>query len=118
MRRAGVVWVQNQGIEENPIESTIIPLGIGATYAGAAFPTTGFARIAGFAYPDVDGTLLIEQSHDGTNWDYQSEFAITGSDPTDSGFVVDVVAKYAKISYTNGGVAQTTFRMYAYRRYS
>lgn len=118
MKRAGVVFISNQGIEDVAVASTIVPLGIGGTWNSAEFPTRGFAKIAGIAYPDADGTLTIEQSPDGVNWDYSSEFAITGGDPTDSGFVVDVVGMYARISYLNGAVAQTSFSLHAFRRYS
>ena len=96
------------------LDSTVAALGIAGTYTGAAFGVESYARIIGSCYSDVAGTLYIEQRNDGTNWDVQSSFAYAAGELM--GFSVEVVGNEARIRYTNGGVAQTTFRLYARAR--
>jgi hypothetical protein len=63
-------------------------------------------------YSDQNGTLNVQQSPDGTNWDVTSTFTVTGG--TGQGFSVEVVAPYMRLDYVNGTTAQTTFRLYAW----
>lgn len=96
------------------LDSTTTALGSDGTYTTAnAVLVSQHKTITGSAYSDQSGTLLVEQSPDGTNWDVQSTVTVTGSSAS-SGFEVTVVAKYARLSYTNGSTAQTSFRLYAW----
>lgn len=95
------------------LDSTTTPLGASASYVTATpFSVSGFKSIVGSAYSDQSGTLLVEQSQDGTNFDVQSSIAITGG-ATNGGFDVGVVAPFARLYYTNGATSQTVFRLYA-----
>ena len=95
------------------LDSSTSPLDASGTYTTASpFLLTGYKTVVGSAYSDQSGSLLVEQSQDGTNWDVQSTITITGGSPS-AGFDVDVVSIYGRLNYTNGATAQTTFRLYA-----
>lgn len=95
-------------------DSTTQPLAAGDAYTGAAFPVAGWGRIVGSVYSDQAGTLYIEQSPDGVNWDVV--VSINYAAGTTPGFSVEVLAPEARLRYVNGATAQTVFRLYAYRR--
>lgn len=95
------------------LDSTTTALGVSGTYTTSnAFLLSRYKSIVGSAYSDQSGTLLIEQSQDGINWDVQSTVTVTGGSPS-AGFDVDVVGTYGRLNYTNGATAQTVFRLYA-----
>lgn len=68
-------------------------------------------RIVGSAFSDQAGTLYIEQSFDGTNWDISTSITITASDG--KGFSEELVAPNIRLRYTNGGTNQGEFRLFA-----
>jgi len=90
-------------------DSTATPLGGGASYTGSAFSCEQYGKIIGVCFADQAGTLYVDQRSDGVNWDSRETIAYVANDPM--GFVVDVMGTEARIVFTNGGVAQTTFRL-------
>lgn len=93
---------------------TTTPLAAGATWTSTSINVQGFGRITGSCYSDQPGTLYVEQSPDGVNWDVQSTFSYsTGSL---LGFSVEVVCPYARIRYVNGATSQSVFRLYVFLR--
>lgn len=70
--------------------------------------------LTGTVFADQAGTLYIEQSYDGTNWDVSTSYAITASDG--KGFSEDVIAPFIRVRYVNGGTDQGAFRLYARAR--
>jgi len=95
------------------LDSTTTALAANGTYTTpTAFATGGYRSIVGSAYSDQSGTLLVEQSQDGTNWDVQSTVTVTGGSPS-AGFEITIVSTYGRLAYTNGATAQTVFRLYA-----
>ena len=92
--------------------STATPLGISATFTGDWTNILEFGIIYISVYADqasaTDG-LLIEQSSDGVNVDGDDVFTIPAT--TGKNFSINPYAKYLRISYTNGTVAQTEFRL-------
>lgn len=92
--------------------STATPLGISASFMGDWTNIIQFGIIYVSVYADqasaTDG-LCIEQSSDGVNVDGDDCFTI----PATSGknFSINPYAKYLRVSYTNGTVAQTEFRL-------
>jgi len=89
---------------------TTTPLGANAEYVGQTQDRTyrTHAWFHAMAYADVDGTIYIDQSHDGTNWDLVSSAGLTGGAGT--ALSARITARYIRIRYLNGAVAQTTFR--------
>lgn len=85
------------------------PLGIAGVYGSYNYSTQGFGRIVVSLYSDVAGSLAVQQSNDGTNWDIVTTFAYTGT--TVLGYSVEVMAEFYRLVYTNGAGAQATFRL-------
>jgi len=94
--------------------STTTPLAANATFTSTTQSGGGFARITGTVLADQAGTLNIDQSPDGTNWDVTSSFSIAAN--TGQGFSVEIVAPNWRLRYVNGATAQTTFRLYSWTR--
>jgi len=101
-----------QGLKQ--VDSTTTALGANATYTGSSVETSGYKQIVGTVFADVDGTLKIQQSPDGTNWDVETSISVTGNQG--KGFSIEVVAPYMRAVYENGGTAQSAFRLYVFLR--
>ena len=94
--------------------STTAILDASATYTGTLFPTGGNARITGSVFADVAGTLYIDQSSDGTNYDITTTVSVSAGVGTS--FSVEVFSPNARIRYVNGATIQTVFRLYSFLR--
>lgn len=98
-----VVSVQN---------SSIAPLGGGATFTGVSEDITKYAEVRVSLFTDqasaTDG-LKMEQSTDGTNWDVSDSYTIPAS--TSKSFGVGCVQQFFRIVYVNGATPQGVFRM-------
>lgn len=95
-------------------DNTNALLAASASYTGVSLSVEGYARITGTVYSDQAGTLYIEQSPDGTNWDTATSLSVSAA--TATSFSVEVVAPYARLRYVNGATAQTVFRLYSFLR--
>lgn len=94
-----------------PVISTLAPLGASDDFVSATQYAQRATSISGTVFADQPGMLMIEQSGDGTNFDYTTEYNIPGS--FGYGFDVDLVASYWRIVYLNDSTPQTIFRLYA-----
>src|SRR5690349_2828147 len=81
----------------------------GSTYTSPTFNTDRYSEIDGAVFADQTGTLFIEQSGDGTNWDVSTSYSITASDG--KGFSEQIVLPFFRVRYVNGGTNQGTFRI-------
>lgn len=101
-------------IVQELLDSTITPLADGATYEGAQFATAGYNKLIGSVFSNATGTLTVEQSQNGTNYDIIDTIAYVGAAVT-GGFSVEIVAPYARVQFVDtAGTAQTSFRLYVY----
>ena len=92
--------------------STKIALGIGATFTGTLVDTLNYGMSIISLKSDQDSAidgLDIQFSPDGTNWDHSDVFSIPAN--TGKTFTIQTVARFMRILYTNGSVAQNFFRM-------
>ena len=96
------------------IDYTVTPLGANASWISKVDDDPATGRVVGSVYADQAGTIYIEQSPNGTNWDVVDSFSVTGG--AGLGFTVEKVCPYARVRYVNGATAQTTFRLYVYKR--
>src|SRR5688572_30165098 len=90
--------------------STKTPLGA----AEAVTLNLGAGRedhVVGLVFADQAGSLIIEQSADGSNWDLQETIAVVAN--TGQGFKKDLYAPYVRVRYVNGATPQTVFRLTA-----
>lgn len=92
-------------------DETTTPLGGGATWISRSLYTNTDDSLTGSVFADQAGTLYIEQSADGTNWDVSTSYAIVAS--TGRGFQEVILLPIIRVRYTNGATPQTTFRLYA-----
>lgn len=92
--------------------SSSTPLAGGASFTGTAFEILNYGIIFVSCYADVasatDG-LSIQQSIDGTNWDFSDDYTIGAGSSENYG--VNPHARYLRVVYTNGASPQTAFRL-------
>ena len=97
---------------ENTVSTTnssTTPLGISSVFTGAGVDTGEYSTITVSAFSDQAGILSIQFSSDNTNWDIINNHTITAN----TGFTetTNIGARYFRIVFTNGSVAQTTLRL-------
>ena len=90
-------------------EATNTPLGNAGVYTSATLMAETYDTIIGTVFADQSGTLYIEQSTDGTHWDFSSANSITGG--TGEAILENIVAPYFRARYVNGATPQTAFRL-------
>jgi len=82
-----------------------------AVYTGNTRRIDQYEKLTGTIITDQNGTALIQQSSDGTNWDYETSLSLTAG--TGAAFNVDAVGLFARIKITNtAGADQTYLRGY------
>lgn len=92
--------------------TTTVPLGAGATFTGSSIDIKDYAAINVAAYSDVDSAvngLKMQFSPDGTNWDHEHTFSVTGN--VGVSYAQAVELRYFRVVYVNGASAQTFFRL-------
>lgn len=89
--------------------SSTTPLAGSATFTGTTADVLQYAAVEVFAYSNVAGTLNLEFSTDGLNWDLTIPYTLA------AGNALDVPsgphARYFRVRYVNGGAAQASFRL-------
>lgn len=94
------------------VNSSTATLGIGAVFTGTAEDISNYAavRISVFAdQASAANGLSIQQSSNGTNWDFADAYTVSAS--TQCLIGVPPYAKFIRVVYTNGAVANTVFRL-------
>lgn len=90
------------------IDTTSTPLGIGGSYTSVTFDHgIGGTFITHYVYADVAGTHYHEVSHDGTNWVIADQEAVGAATALMERH--EVMARYSRMRYVNGGTAQAVF---------
>lgn len=87
------------------------PLGANATITIGTIQSGTMAKIVGSAFSDQAGTLLVQQSFDGTNWDIQNSFTVAAA-TVNAAVDIDVIAPYIQFKYTNGASAEGALRVF------
>lgn len=110
---SGTVSIAANGVIST-VNSTAVALGIGGVFTGTSEDSTEFSDVRVSVFSDqasaVDG-LQMQQSSNGTNWDNIDSYSVPAG--TGKIFSVGVSARFFRIAYTNGAVAQTAFRLQA-----
>jgi len=96
------------------LDSYTTPIGIAGTYTSQAFSVEEYGVIVGSVFANLDGTLTIQQTEDGTNYDIDESVAYAANALV--GFITPVLAPIARVRFDNPGAAQTTFRLYVRAR--
>lgn len=93
--------------------STTTPLDANGVFTGAAFDAKDFATLSISVISDQSSAtngLSVQFSQDGTNWDHIHNYAYIVS-ANGLSYNLPVEMRYMRIVYTNGPVAQTSFRL-------
>lgn len=87
--------------------STTTVLGSSATFTGQAVDCSKFETIVVGVKTNLAGTLIVDLSPDGTNWDVSNSNAVVGG--TALTVKVSVSRKYYRIRFTNNGVTTQSY---------
>ena len=90
---------------------TVTPLAKNASWTSQVGLRERHDTLDGIVFADQSGTLHVEQSADGTNWDLDTTTAVSAS--TGASFTVRLFAPYWRLRYVNGGSDQSVFRVEA-----
>ncbi len=100
--------------------SSVIPLGISGVFTGTGEDVKDYATITLLVKSDeasaTDG-LSLEYSPDGTNWDDNDKYTVSADSA--KALTLWPEGRFFRVVYTNGGTAQTFFRLqviYHYHR--
>ena len=89
--------------------SSVVPLVAAGTFTGRREDVSIYAAVSLFVFTDQAGTLFIDFSVDGENWDKTTSFAVVAS--TANNQSVAPQAQYTRVRFTNGATPQTLFRL-------
>lgn len=91
------------------LNSSMVLLGANATFTGTFEEVSGYATVSFSAFSDVAGTVSTQWSGDGINVDVSDTTATFSS--SGRAFSITPRARFFRISYTNGAIAQNLFRL-------
>jgi hypothetical protein len=102
-----------QDVYTSTVNATVANLAAGATFTGTAESTLGVACIRVLLKTDQPCQVTVQQSKDGTNWDWAPTLLIPAN--TGKAIPFQAVGAYYQVLVKNIGAATTTFmRMAAY----
>lgn len=106
-----VAGVPAGAIDDN--NSSTTPLADAAVYTGTGVDVSSYSVITVFVTTDLDGTLSMQLSSDGTNWDRAKVVEVDQTIGTGSVHTLAVAAKFFRVVYTNstGNGTQSYFRL-------
>jgi hypothetical protein len=82
-----------------------------AVFTGTSEDVSEYATITCMVDSDVDGTLSMQLSTDGTNWDRAKVVPLDITLGGGSVHTLEMVSQYFRVVYTNGSAAQSHFRL-------
>jgi hypothetical protein len=92
--------------------STTATLGSNATFTGSTVDISDYSTIRVSLYADkasATNGFKLQFSNDGTNWDFVRQTTIGAGETSYPTF--NRIARFFRVVYTNGAVAQTAFRL-------
>lgn len=91
--------------------STTTPLDVEGVFTSSVESLTRATQITGTVYSDQSGTVSIQQSGDGENFDVIQNISVEGGTASNK-IEVDVITQFFRVVYVNGETAQTVFRLF------
>jgi len=107
------VPVDKQAVYRVLVTETTSTLDANATYTGNSVDCNDYTHFHGFVYADVDGTLKIQVSSNGSDWYEIKSVSVSGGNTVT--FNEEVIARYYRVVYVNGATAQSSFRLEVYK---
>jgi hypothetical protein len=108
--KRGLDTVSNDGFISTANSSETVISGT-ESFTGTAEDVSRYSTISVFVDSDQNGTLKMQLSSDGTNWDRSKNVPVDQAISTGSVHTLEVVSQYFRIVYVNGGTDQTHFRL-------
>lgn len=105
---SGTIAVQDDGIVDSNNSTTAI-LGSNGVFTGTSTDMLPYTSVRIAITSDKSGTASVQWSEDNVNWDFIYSESFTGGNPDTWSF--GRRARFFRIVYTNGAVAQTFFRL-------
>lgn len=90
---------------------TALTLGVNGAFTGTNRDAQNRNTVRGWVWTNVSGTLYIEQSINNTSWRVTDIISITGSTTQVTDFLFRLLARYYRLRYVNGNVAQSSFEI-------
>lgn len=91
------------------LNSSTTPLSGAAVFTGATTECDEYVSVHVSVFADVAGTLSMQFSADGTNWDITQTYTVLGGGGRY--FSAPIKAQFYRTVYTNGSSAQSAFRL-------
>ena len=92
--------------------STTTPIDDSETWESDVKGVDRIDTISGYVKTDQAGTLKVQQTFDGTNWDVEDSFSVVAN--TTKTFSVNLLASQVRITFANAsGSNQSFIRLYA-----
>lgn len=91
--------------------SSTSPLVAGASWDTGPLEAGLADRITGSVFSDQVGTIYIEQTPDGVNWDISTNYAVAVN--SGIGFSQEILLPKVRVRFVNGATNQGVFRLYA-----
>ncbi|MEM4846445.1 MAG: hypothetical protein QW794_01640 [Thermosphaera sp.] len=95
------------------VASTTTALAANASWSSGPIDMLNHSKLYVTVFADQAGTLYIDQSPDGSNWDVTESISVSAN--TGVAVVREIAGRYARVRYVNGATAQTVFRLYVWR---
>ena len=94
--------------------SSTAPLAADGEYSTGILLSDVYDRVTGSVFADQAGTVYIEQSGDGENWDVVSGSGEGTAVTADTGAAIseELVLPYYRVRFENGEIEQTEFRIF------
>jgi hypothetical protein len=108
------VAVKENSVRKDLAGSTTTALAANASVTLGPYDALNYKYINISVFADQPGTLYIDQSPDGTNWDVSESISVSAN--AGQAISREIVARYVRVRYVNGATAQTTFRLYVWLR--
>jgi len=89
------------------LNSTSTLLNTGATFTGTAEDVSKYNSLVIAAKTDQDGSMFVDFSNDGTNWDSILTFNVTAS--TNEVHRITITRKYCRVRFTNTSASNQTY---------
>lgn len=100
-------------ISRTVLDQSTTPLAGAATWTSKTGRVDDYRQLRVIVSADVNGTLNVEESFDGTVWIQTSTTAITGGTPLAAN--IELHGYYARVKYVNGAGAQAAFNIQVYK---
>jgi hypothetical protein len=102
-----IIDLNNKSNKTSTLNSTSTLLNAGATFTGTSENVSQFNSVVIAAKTDKDGSMYIDFSNDGTNWDSVLTFNVTAS--ANEVHRITITRKYFRVRFTNTSASNQTY---------